>query len=193
MNFFTISISSTTGTYASEAGKVQGHNCFLLFQTWAGTSHRCIKKSGSLCFSTQHYILRCVCACSVCDLMEYSLPASSVHGIFQARTLKRHALFQGIFLTQRSNPHLLHLPCWEADSLPLSHLGSPVLKYSSYTLLQTTKCGFLVCKHGIAFFPHDARLSATPLTIYESFHPFSTFSPRPGIRLLLLQLLLLPS
>ena len=98
-------------------------------------------------------VLRCVCACSVCDLMEYSLPASSVHGVFQARTLKCHALFQGIFLTQGLNPHLLHLPCWEAKSLPLSHLGSPVLKYSSYTLLQTTKCGFLVLKHGKAFFP----------------------------------------
>ena len=32
-----------------------------------------------------------------------------------------HFLFQGIFPTQRSNPHLLH---WQADSLPLSHLGS---------------------------------------------------------------------
>ena len=27
----------------------------------------------------------------------------------------------GIFLTQGSNPHLLH---WKVDSLPLSHLGS---------------------------------------------------------------------
>ena len=31
-------------------------------------------------------------------------------------------LLQGIFLTQGSNPRLLH---WQADSLPLSHLGSP--------------------------------------------------------------------
>ena len=33
-----------------------------------------------------------------------------------------HFLFQGIFLTQGSNPHLPH---WQADSFPLSHLGSP--------------------------------------------------------------------
>ena len=33
-----------------------------------------------------------------------------------------HALFQGIFQTQRSNPRLLH---WQADSLPLTHQGSP--------------------------------------------------------------------
>ena len=35
-----------------------------------------------------------------------------------------HALFQGIFPNQGSNLCLLH---WKADSLPLSHLGSPCL------------------------------------------------------------------
>ena len=34
-------------------------------------------------------------------------------------------LLQGIFLTQRLNPCLLHLLHWQADSLPLSHLGNP--------------------------------------------------------------------
>ena len=33
-----------------------------------------------------------------------------------------HFLLQGIFLTQGSNPSLLH---WQVDSLPSSHLGSP--------------------------------------------------------------------
>ena len=33
-----------------------------------------------------------------------------------------HFLLQGIFLTQESNLCLLH---WQADSLPLSHQGSP--------------------------------------------------------------------
>ena len=37
-----------------------------------------------------------------------------------------HALLQGIFLTQELNPHLLNLLHWQADSLPLSHQGSPV-------------------------------------------------------------------
>ena len=32
----------------------------------------------------------------------------------------------GIFLTQESNPCLLH---WQADSLPLSHQGSPVIDF----------------------------------------------------------------
>ena len=34
-----------------------------------------------------------------------------------------HFLLQGIFLTQRLNPSLLH---WQEDSLPLSHQGSPL-------------------------------------------------------------------
>ena len=38
-----------------------------------------------------------------------------------------HFLLQGIFLTQESNPCLLH---WQEDSLPLSHLG--VLFYCKY-------------------------------------------------------------
>ena len=35
-------------------------------------------------------------------------------------------LLQGIFLTQESNLHLLRLLHWQAGSLPLNHLGSPV-------------------------------------------------------------------
>ena len=36
-----------------------------------------------------------------------------------------HFLLQGLFLAQGSNLHLLHLLHWQADSLPLSHVGSP--------------------------------------------------------------------
>ena len=36
-----------------------------------------------------------------------------------------HFLHQGIFLTQGLNPNLLCLLHWQADSLPLSHLGNP--------------------------------------------------------------------
>ncbi|CAN0154155.1 unnamed protein product, partial [Rangifer tarandus platyrhynchus] len=35
-----------------------------------------------------------------------------------------NSLLQGFFLTQKSNPHLLCLLHWQADSLPLLHLGS---------------------------------------------------------------------
>ena len=37
-----------------------------------------------------------------------------------------HFLLQGIFLTQGSNPHLLH---WQVDSLPLCHQGNPLNLY----------------------------------------------------------------
>ena len=36
-----------------------------------------------------------------------------------------HSLFQGIFLAQRLNPHLLH---WQVGSLPLSQQGSSIKK-----------------------------------------------------------------
>ena len=57
----------------------------------------------------------CVCVC-VCSVLSDSLqphglypPASSVHGIFQARILEVLAiLLQEIFLTQESNSSLLH-------------------------------------------------------------------------------------
>ena len=75
--------------------------------------------------------LQCVCSVAhscltLCDPMDYSLPGSSVHGIFQAR-MPRGLPFStpGIFPTEGSNPRLLHLLLRQADSLPLHHLGSP--------------------------------------------------------------------
>ena len=52
-----------------------------------------------------------------------------------------HLLLHGIFPTERSNPRLLHLQHWQADSLPLSRLESPLLlshllkKFYSFTWL----------------------------------------------------------
>ena len=48
---------------------------------------------------------------TLCDLMDYSLPGSSVHGIFQARIPEWTAIFplQGIFPMQGLNPVLLYL------------------------------------------------------------------------------------
>ena len=63
---------------------------------------------------------------TLCDSIDCSLPGSSVHGIFPGKNTEVgcHFLHQGIFPTQESNPHLLH---WQADSLPLSYVGSPVM------------------------------------------------------------------
>ena len=40
-----------------------------------------------------------------------------------------HFLLQGIFLTQASNPHLLCLLCWQADSLSTEPSGKPLTSY----------------------------------------------------------------
>ena len=53
-----------------------------------------------------------------------------------------HFLFQGIFLTQGLNLHLLN---WQADSLPLNHLGSPLLW--EQTMFKTKKWGHEVEPH----------------------------------------------
>ena len=60
------------------------------------------------------------------NLVDCNPQGSSVHGIFQARMPECvcHFLLQGIFLTQGSTPHLLCLLHFQADSLPLSHLGT---------------------------------------------------------------------
>ena len=57
-------------------------------------------------------------------------PISSVQGIFQARILEWVAISysRGIFLTQGSNLILLHLLLWQANYLPLYHLGSPICR-----------------------------------------------------------------
>ena len=51
--------------------------------------------------------------------MDYSPPGCSVHGMDSPAKntgVGCHALLQGIFLTQGSNPGLLHLWCWQAGS-----------------------------------------------------------------------------
>ena len=64
---------------------------------------------------------------TLCNPMDCSLPGSSVHGILQARILQCcHALLQGIFLTQRSNPRLLCLLHRQVGSLPLEPPGKPL-------------------------------------------------------------------
>ena len=66
---------------------------------------------------------------SLCDPIDYSPPGFSVHGDSPGMNTEVgcHALLQRIFLTQGSNSHLLWLLHWQTDSLPLSHLGRPLL------------------------------------------------------------------
>ena len=63
---------------------------------------------------------------TVCDPMDCSPPGSSVHGILQSRILEWVAM---PFSRGSSSPRVgtCCLLQWQADSLPLSHLGSPCL------------------------------------------------------------------
>ena len=62
----------------------------------------------------------------LCNCMDCSLLGSSVHGDSSGKNtgVGCHVLLQGILLTQGLNPCLLCLLHWQADSLPLSYLGS---------------------------------------------------------------------
>ena len=69
---------------------------------------------------------------TLCNSMDYSTGGSSVHEISQARIRSElPSPFQGIFLTRRLNPHLLH---WQADSLPLSTREAHVSDWVSWLL-----------------------------------------------------------
>ena len=67
-------------------------------------------------------------------LLSHSVVSSSLqpHGLYSKSTgVGCHFLLQGIFLTQRWNLCLLHLLHSQVDSLPLSHLGSPIKNISN--------------------------------------------------------------
>ena len=53
------------------------------------------------------------------------LPPLSIEFSRQEYWSRFHLILQEIFLTQGWKPHLLCLQHWQADSLPLHHLGSP--------------------------------------------------------------------
>ena len=79
---------------------------------------------------------------TLCDPMDWSPQGSSVHWIFQARTLKVgcHVLLQGIFFTQGSNLHLLCLLHWQVGSLPVAPPGKPILCIVVYICQSKLQC-----------------------------------------------------
>ena len=83
--------------------------------------------------SQQVYMSLRMCVCSWSVVSE----SLQTHGLQSARFLCPwdfpgkntgvccHVLLQGIFLNQRSNPHVLH---WQVDSLPRNHQRSPIFR-----------------------------------------------------------------
>ena len=65
------------------------------------------------------------------DSTDCSLPGSSAHGDSPGKNtgVVYGALLQGIFLTQGSNPRLLHLLHWQASSLSLAPPRKPSIEY----------------------------------------------------------------
>ena len=92
---------------------------------------------------------RCLCVCAQRLNHVWFL---AFHGLQPARLLCPgefpgkntgvgcHFLLQGNFLTQGSNPHLLHLLHWQVESLPLNHF----YVYHLYKLKQEFKKHVLV-------------------------------------------------
>ena len=66
---------------------------------------------------------------TLCNLLDCSLPGSSVHGISQAGILEWVAIFssRGSSQSKDQNLQLLLLLLWQVDSLPWCHLGSSYL------------------------------------------------------------------
>ena len=79
-----------------------------------------------------------------------------------------HFLLQRVFLTQASNPCLLHLPCWQANSLPLSHLGSPG---NAYKMLKESK-------EAVALYVQYCSNQGTPKCVYIFLSVFTGVGKR---------------
>ena len=73
-------------------------------------------------------------------------PGSSVHEIFQEGILEWVTISypQGIFPTQRANPHLLCLLYWQGYSLPLAPLRKPMKIWSPYLYLPNSSGQIMV-------------------------------------------------
>ena len=69
----------------------------------------------------------CVCAQSLCTLMDYSLPGSSVHGLFQPGTLEQVAKpFSRRSSQPRNQTHISLVSCiWSGILYHYHHPGSP--------------------------------------------------------------------
>ena len=94
--------------------------------------------------------------------MDWSPQGSSVHGILQARILGvgSHFFLQGIFPTQGWSACLLH---WQADSLLLSHMGSPLWSRQSlihcvFVSLFTFEFSLILQECYLSFFLVGGRL-----------------------------------
>ena len=79
---------------------------------------------------------------TLCDPMDCSLPGSSIHRDSPGKNTEVgfHDFLQGIVPTQGSNPCLLHILHWQADSWPLVPPGKPVGTAACSTACMYSSC-----------------------------------------------------
>ena len=88
---------------------------------------------------------------TLCSPIDYSLPGSSAHGIFQTRILEWVTIsFSRGSSRQWSNPHLLCLLHWQADSLPLFQPRKPSSLWAWANHLIMCEI-IIICKMQISF------------------------------------------
>ena len=122
----------------------KSHTLSLLLETEPKTHIIPLSYLFTFCGCASMCTLFCL---TLCDPMDYSPPGSSVHGIFQTRISEWVAISfsRGIFPTQESNPRLLYLLHWQADSLSAEPLGinDHFLNLSSWLICLLISCPFL--------------------------------------------------
>ena len=93
---------------------------------------------------------------SLCDSMNIALQGSLSMEFMPGKDtgVGCHFLLQGIFLTQRSNPHLLH---WQADSLPLSHQEAQNLYVYTYRYVYVIYIYICMCVHTYTIYNEDIQ------------------------------------
>ena len=122
---------NTTSEYLGDQWTVS-----ILRGGWTLEKKRDITIRFDLFYNSTVRILRFVLAQScltLCNPVDCNPPGFSVHGIIEQECWSGLTFpTPGIFLTQGSNLHLCILCSslhWQANSLPLSQLGSPILLY----------------------------------------------------------------
>ena len=136
----------------------------------------------------------CVHLCpTLCDPMNCSPPGSSVNGILQERILEWGAISYSweVFLTQGSNPHLLHLLNWADGFFPTSCTREvqviapfyiPPAVYESFnfsTTLSMVRCVAWTSCSLDSYFKNDQWLS-TPFCV-RICHQYLSFGEMSGI------------
>ena len=126
---------------SSEGEALRFSECFVLYQI------PCTRKQQRQCPPVQLLSQLLLCCCVLTKLCLTLLRPHRLQPTSLLRPrdfpgkntgLGCHFLLQGIFPTQGWNPHLLH---WQADSLPLSHQGSPAAILVSFNSLLVENTG----------------------------------------------------